>query len=345
MIAVSRFEANLLRILHGILQHAPIERVRPLVVNGFPPPACLSRDAVTVIKSTLARGMVSLLARRGWQRERFLRQGQVRDGRLWQRIPLEERRLEFSAFSMRFLIWLTATSPDQADTPGDASQRTIADRLLVLLAYHVLRSTNMEPRLTKCDFIANDALCRLLYPYSITGNEDSPDWKPWTSAGGMHVLEALQPMFSERFIEVERSQAGFKDANVLLARCKERERTLTSFLDAIDKVKRRDLARFLLPTLRTLLRENQNAGDWTKGVDLKLIRLADLLEVRRAKLLLLRVLLRLRDWEREARSVGYFDDDYAASQLWKSDWERYDGEELCHQAETILRDIEPLKSG
>ena len=65
-------------------------------------------------------------------------------------------------------------------------------------------------------------------------------------------------------------------------------------------------------------------------------------EVHRAALVLLRSIDRLSEWERRARSVGYFDDGYAASQLWKSDWESYDGDRLCDVAAAVVRAVEPL---
>ena len=43
-----------------------------------------------------------------------------------------------------------------------------------------------------------------------------------------------------------------------------------------------------------------------------------------------------------ARSVGYFDEGYQAAQLWKAEWERYEGEVLCDRATTIVRQLDPL---
>ena len=52
----------------------------------------------------------------------------------------------------------------------------------------------------------------------------------------------------------------------------------------------------------------------------------------------------LREWERQARLVSYFEEGYAASQLWKSDWEDFAGEEICEHGRRILGEIEPLAS-
>jgi hypothetical protein len=43
--------------------------------------------------------------------------------------------------------------------------------------------------------------------------------------------------------------------------------------------------------------------------------------------------------------VGYFDEGYAASQLWKADWEAHAGDLLCEHATAIARAVDPLGSG
>ena len=52
---------------------------------------------------------------------------------------------------------------------------------------------------------------------------------------------------------------------------------------------------------------------------------------------------RLRDWARRARAVGYFDEGYAAAQLWQADWEQYDGDALCERARAIERQLDPMR--
>src|SRR4051812_38641568 len=71
MKVVSRFEANLLRILHFFLRRLPAEQALPLAAAGLKAPACLGRPAVGLVQDALAKGTVLLLARAGgWRRER-----------------------------------------------------------------------------------------------------------------------------------------------------------------------------------------------------------------------------------------------------------------------------------
>jgi hypothetical protein len=74
-------------------------------------------------------------------------------------------------------------------------------------------------------------------------------------------------------------------------------------------------------------------------------RLADRAETYRAALTFLRHLEVLRDWERRARGVGYFDEGYAAAQFWKAEWERWNGELLVSRAQAIIRQLDPMTLG
>src|SRR3712207_2905243 len=97
MKSVSRFEANLLHLLHYFLQQAPIQEALPLLEAKIDRPRCLSRDAVELVKDALGKGCVLLLVRLGgWRRERFLRGERPAEGRLWERTKPAGLGLSFS---------------------------------------------------------------------------------------------------------------------------------------------------------------------------------------------------------------------------------------------------------
>lgn len=354
MKVVSRFEANLLRILHGILQRAPVEQVVPLVQKRLPRPVCLRKEAVELVQEALAKGTVWILAREGWRRERYLRGFAVRDGRLWQRTPPAELGLSFSRNALEFLIWTTACEPDNPPPCLPSGELTVGDRLLFFLTYRLLRATEPGPALRKIGFIADNPLCRLAFPEDFTDgaprewtsksakSETVSDWALWTSDVGSCILESLQGPLARRWVEIERSKKQIKSPQRMQAVGRSQERVLESFLQAVTAVQRWDLSRFLLQALAQLLADGPAAQHWIAGLNVRTLRLAERVEVCQAALVLLRHLERLRDWERQARAVGYFDEGYAASQLWKADWERYQGDELCRRAEAILREVEPL---
>ena len=105
----------------------------------------------------------------------------------------------------------------------------------------------------------------------------------------------------------------------------------------------RALARFLLQTAMQLVTPNATAAMWTGSLRQQAPRLADRAETYRGALAFLRQLPRLQEWERRARSVGYWDEGYAASQLWKADWERFQDDDVTERAQLIIRQLDPMR--
>jgi hypothetical protein len=173
----------------------------------------------------------------------------------------------------------------------------------------------------------------------------APDLSPWMQGAGPCVLEAFQPSLAVRWLDIERANRAIEDAERMRALGRAQGCILDAFLDAIDAAGRRDLARFLLVVAAGLLRDGASARDWVGALDLEGRRLAERAEVYRAALAVLHRLDRLRGWGQQARTVGYFDEGYAAAQWWNAEWERHDGDALSARARAILREVEPLRVG
>src|SRR6187549_2714827 len=105
--SVSRFEANLLRILRFFLKQVPAEQGLRHIHDRMERPKCLSAAAVHLVQDSLSKGCVLYLVRAGaWKRDRFLRDGEPKFGRLWDRSTIERIALEFSPHVLEFLMWL-----------------------------------------------------------------------------------------------------------------------------------------------------------------------------------------------------------------------------------------------
>jgi len=351
MQTVSRFEANLLRLLYFFLGREPAERGLPLVEERLPEPTCLSRGAVRLAQDALARGCVHLLAARGgWRRERHLRGGAVAEGRLWQRTPPADLALRFSRHSLEFLIRVTAYRPGDKEPAWQppAGELTPADLLLLYFAHQGLRQgadSLGAPELRRRPPFVQHGLCWMAYPedYAAAPAAARPDFAPWTAGPGAAMLEALQPELEERWLAVEAGKARLTDPAAMRALGQSQERVLAAFLDALEKAGRRDLARFLVRAAARLLGPHAHAGMWTGGLALGGMRLADRAATYQAALAFVRALDRLEAWERRARGVGYFDEDYAAAQLWKADWELAQGDIVCERARAVARQADPLR--
>jgi hypothetical protein len=348
MRAVSRFEANLLRILHCLLQRAPLEQALPLLLAGHVRPPCLGRAAVELVQDALAKGCVRLLARRGgWRRERYLRAERIVEGRLWERTPPDELGLAFSTATLEFLVWLTATDFRQERTVVrlDLGDRlTLGDRLVLLLALEAVHATALGTFVQTQPALAGDALCRLMYPVprATRAARSAPDLSPWMRGAGPGLLEALQTSLAGRWLAIEKAKHTIGEVGRMRTLGQAQGCILDAYLDACEAAQRRDLARFLLVVAAGLLGDHPTAGDWIGELDLTGLRLADRTEVYRDALVVLHRLDRLRQWNEQARTIGYFDEGYSAAQWWKAEWEHHAGDVLWARAQAILRAVEPL---
>jgi FtsH ternary system domain X6 len=343
--SVSRFEADLLCILRFVLGTVPAAQGWPLIVQRCDRPRCLSRAAVELVQDTLAKGCVRLLARHGgWRRERFLRINQIADGRLWQRTPPAELGLHFSRHTLELLIWLTAENP----CDGKARRRVVPDAELTpadgLVCYHVLVALldlGKRDGSARSLGFSRQSLCRLAFPgvFAAQPNDQPLDCALWTQGVGACILETMQDELKNRWLALERSKKGIADWQQMQALGQKQDKILRAFLGALENTGRQDLARFLLMALEELLPEGVRAADWVGNLTTAGPRLADRAATSESALVVVRQLQRFERWQRQARDVGYFDENYAASQLWKSDWEHWHGDQLCRRAEGLFREL------
>lgn len=346
---VSRFEANLLRILHLFLRRDPTQQAFPLIFNKTEAPPCLSRTAVELIKDTLAKGCISILARTsGWWTERHLRQGKICEGRLWQRHPPHELTLSFSENTLQFLLWITSEDPvskKAGSLKAVAAELTLADVLFLYFAYDALRKADAGGPLRRRRIFTTNALCRLAFPEDFADPPVNhvPDFSVWTEGLGAAILEALQDELRQRWVELEKSKGRISDWERMQAVGQSQRSVLAAFLDAMQMAERRDLARFLFPVVAALLPDNPKVGWWTGGLRGTGTRLADRTATMQAALELVRQMSTLHEWQSEARLVGFFDENYAACQLYKNDWEHWQGDVLYARAGQLLEQIQPLR--
>ncbi len=352
MKVVNRFEANLLRILHYLLQQASAEQARKYLEMPLPAPKCLSRGAIELVQDTLAKGTMLLLARTGgWRRERCLRGPTVVEGRLWERTAPTDLAFRFSGGSLEFLIWITSISPEKSrEVAWNPNLKTLTpgDQLLLYFAFVALHQDDWHRRLylVHRPVFCRHALCRLAFPEDFGGaTAQRVDFVPWVEGAGW-VLEAVQWELANRWLEIERSKENIVEPARMCALGRSQEAILTAYLEALEKAQRFDLARFLLQSAARLLGSTgePSARSWTEALHFPPgVRLAERSDTYRAALAFLRTLDRLAGWTQRARNVGYFDEGYAAAQLWLADWERWNGDRLHRRAQVVVRQTDFLK--
>jgi FtsH ternary system domain X6 len=350
MQTVTRFEANLLRLLYYFLEREPAELALAGLAERSTPPVCLSRSAVRLVQDALAKGCAHLLAHRGgWRVESQLRGDRAIEGRLWQRTPPAALGLTFSRHALEFLIWITSARPGDKEPHWRPAEEelTPGDLLLLYFAHQGLRDSAASlgaAALRRRPPFVRHGLCWLAYPEDFTAapEEFAPNFAPWTNGVGAAMLEALQPELATRWIEVEGGKGSIIEWQRMRDLGRSQVRVLTAFLDALEKAGRLDLARFLLRAAKQLVGPNANAAMWVEAMTDAGPRLAERTATYASALAFLHQLPRLQSWDRRARSVGYFDEGYQAAQLWKADWERYDGGAVSERARAIIRQLDPL---
>jgi hypothetical protein len=352
MKVVSRFEANLLGLLHALLRRGPAGRSLPTRPAGTAAASCLSRDAVELVQDALAKGIISELARAGgWRRERYLRGGAVVAGRLWERTPPRDLGLTFSAETLRFLIALTAVDlkkPKEFAWRPQLSSLTLGDQVFLYFAYAALRdkSAYESLALARRPAFLGHALCRLAFPedFADAPETEPPDFAVWTAGLGACVLEALQTELATRWMQVEGDKENIADFGRMRSLGRSQELVLDGYYKAAENAGRLDLARFLLVMAAAVLPPQATAQAWVGGLlPPPGARLADRTEAYRAATRFLRSFERMAAWTAAARQVGYFDEGYAASQLWLADWEQHDGDACLVRAREIVRQLDPLR--
>ena len=344
---VSRFEADLLTILQGFFGHVPRSQLMSLLGDGRERPKCLSQTAVDLVQDTLAKGATRLVAEAGWQHKRFLAAGAIAEGRVWQRLPPDKLGLDFSPQTLDFLLWATAADclkPESLWKPIARRKLTLGDRWLLTTAYGAVRDSDLGRMWAQREPWRSDALCQLWFAadFEPQAKPLDLDFEPWLLPAGLAVLEAEEMRLARRWVEMEREKSRVVAPPRLQAMAASQGRVLNTWLTTIDRAGRRDLSRFLLAAVAELLREKPRLADWLGRLEVGELRLADRQATYRSALVVLQEFQSLAGWQAEARGVGYFDEEYQAAQLWKSDWEAYNGDSLAAAARGLLDQAQRL---
>lgn len=350
-VSVSKFEHDLVTILRFLLGHVAPQQALALVQAKQDAPPCLSKNCIRLVKDALAKGIVLHLTKvGGWRNEPFLEAGQPVGGRIWSRVPLDGRRLAFGPATLDFLIWLTAESVDAKNDKWLAIEGpTPGDEFFLALAFDRLRhDAGILGALKLRNAFTENPFCWLIAPADLDSEAGSnpPDFTPLMSGVRAAMLECLQPWLTRHWTASERQKGAILDWMEMRRAGRAEVAMLTGFLAAAESAKRPDLARFVLHTLARIMQGRQpDATDWTGGLNVNPpTRLGDRLTIQRNALAFPQQAETLARWDRAARTVGYFDDGYAASQLWKEEYEAANGPEILAKSKRALEQLEPLKT-
>ncbi len=351
LLEVSPFEAGLLRLTRSAFRTAPRETVSKIVWNTQPQPACLSTNAIDLLKDAFGKGCLTFLVRAGgWRAERRY---DKELGSIWVRTPSEHRRLCFSRATHELVMKLTALWPGELPEqfPNGIERLTPADQLFGLLLYQSSKpDAELGRILRSMPTFHRNGLIRLAFPEDFRESTSSNDldWKPWLSGSGAMILDALQPWFAKRWEQIERSKGSITSWSSLELAGRHHSILLSELMQSALALQRVDLVRFIPRMLSRLFGEKGLPLEfWTAGLPEASAppRLAERIEVYRQAIALPRMMEVFAGWTRAFREVPFFDEGYGQAQWWLADWERIVGDRLVELAGRVVREAEPLQIG
>ena len=347
---VSEFEARVLRILRCLMHRASVEQMLSLFVKPIQRPNCLSRNCVELVQDALSKGVTEWMARSAWTVNRSLHGDTISSGRLWERHAPEAMKLTFSRNSMELLIWLTAENFSEPTAPVgiNTETMTVGDRLLMLMTFAAIRSTLGGPVLMQQPGFSGHGLIALLFPEAIGTIVKKPkslelNLDFWCHPERCWILEALQSKLGQQWFRIERDKRRSSNDGDMRKIGELQTEVLNRLFDAAERHGRKDLCVFLLMTGRNLAL-TVPSEKWFDRLNVTSLRMTDRATVYRAALAFFHSIERLHKWTQQAQAIGFYDEDYRASQLWKSEWERFDGDAISHRARQIIERVDPVRA-
>lgn len=300
--------------------------------------------AMRLLETTLAKGAILQLARRGgWRAMRFIAEEGVRSGRMWERHP--PQALHFSRFSIHLLRWLTEAPIARTDCPVlEALPETPADELLMYLAVDLCRKMDCGDTLAKQAAFRQSGLVWLGFPDVLAHHGVGPPepemFGRLLDPPAVVVMEALTPDLAERWMQIELKKRTIVAGQEMIRLGATQSAVAQSYLAAIDRRGRRDLAQCFIEA---------GAGSLEKGLDPETFvgrleqrgRIADRAQARSAAAAFLKILEHLGRWAEEARSVRFFDEEYDAAQLYLTLFEPL-GDRGVRRAADLVKSLEAL---
>ena len=339
---VAASESALLSIARALVRQLSADAVAPLLRHAQKVEQ-LRPTAMRLLKSTLARGVVLELNRRGgWRPMRHLRHGQPVAGRLWERHPA--LTLHFSPAAFELCRWLAVAPLANARFPAleRKSALTVADEVLVYLAADLLVRAGLAHQLMEAPIFRDSPLVWLAF-FPLFADVKSvavPSFSPFLVGDGAVVLEALQWALARNWVAAERDRRQLFSCAAIDRRAAVEEAVLSRFLTEAIAVGRRDLADFVVEAAGVLLARPLSGADWLGPVD-RAASLRDRASARRASGVFLRHLATLEREAAMARQTAFFEDDYPAAQAFAARWEVV-GDEGASRARAILQDLEAI---
>jgi hypothetical protein len=310
---VSASESEIISMARALTAPQQLD-VWSLLAGSRSLPPKIGTTCAAMVGEALAQIWPTLWSRDGARPGASIRNGKVVRGRGWERNPVTP--LEYSPFTIALLRWLVEMPLATAGVVDKLGSKpaTIGDQVAVYLALEVASETPAQLTIARASKALLAPLAWLGFAHLLPGEppEEDKAWDALVTGTGAVVVETLQLELAKRWRTVELTKRAMTDPEALIALGHAQDATLKRFMDACTRAGRRDLAGFVLDAMVPLLGRDvapfPNDLDRTKPLG---VRMA----ARNAAGALLRAMQTWCDWDKAHRGVRFLDDDYEASQL------------------------------
>ena len=310
---VSASESEIISMARALTAPQQLD-VWSLLASSRTMPPKIGTTCAELVVDALAQIWPTLWGRDHARPGASIRDGKVVRGRGWERNQLAP--LDYSAFTLALLRWLVEMPLATAGVVDKLAIKptTIGDQVVAYLALEVAAETPAQLTIARASKATLAPLAWLGFAHVLptAPPEDDKAWDALCTGSGAAVVEALQIDLGKRWRTVELTKRAITDPETLIALGAAQDATLSRFMAACTRAGRRDLAGFVLDAMVPLLGRDvapfPNDLDRTKPLG---VRMA----ARKGAGALLRAMQTWCDWDKAHRGVRFLDDDYEASQL------------------------------
>lgn len=347
---VTTAEAELLAVARALVSPDPLASIEgtlgdPIHVTK------IGKTAMAVLKSTLARGSVKMLARLGGARPRVRpNTGTPKPTRVFEVRTSPE--LAFGKYTFELIRWLTVTplvDRDRDLRPFDAAPTTLGDELCAYLALRLVVGGRFERAVASASGIRT-RLSWLGFPRALARWGPPPN-EPvlagiLSGVDGRTVVECLSGDLAGRWAASSAwDPDDVLDPDVAVGVGTAERSVLDAFVDEVEGQGRWDLATFLIEAGTRALPQGASARDVAARAAPRVRSEGTLrarTEARRRAGALFRSLVRLGKKRDALALVRFIDDDYDAAQALLSSWEMLDRGGFV-RAQGVLSSLDALE--
>lgn len=346
---VAANEAEMLAVARALVTpaYASIEAT----LGSQLPLTTMGPSAMGVLQSTLAKGIVKMLARFGGARPRIRpSSGVAKPTRVFE--VRGTPQIAFSPYTFELLRWLTVTPLHAKDCARfEATPRTLGDELCAYLTLRLVEGRRLE-RVVASSPGLRTALTWLGFvrPLARYGGEgaDAPSLETLlTTEDGRIILECLAGDLARRWtMSIRWDEDDVLDPEQAVRIGTFERGVLQEFLDEVEKAGRWDLATFLIEAAARALPRGASPREVAARAAPR-VRTEGTLrartEARRRAGALFHALGRLGKKREELALVRFIDDDYETAQATLSSWEML-GRDGFTRAEGVVSALDSLEA-